>query len=268
MTRQSNSTLNAGTPISDPVQNRIHAFFIFTRAGTCTYWKNFTEKYQIKENLISSFFSALMSFSTEVMGKKIKTIEMGDVKFVIINIKSYFYGFLCHPIENMIFLETLTDRLHKKFTYYIATHNINTDYEQIEEARFAPVIAELFDHRLSTYAEVQKETEIYAYLNDLLKNDEIEGIILLTDRGKIVFNSFNRIKLKALLKEVEFRVKICNNSILKMFYTSKEGELIFSEYVGDSYFIILVFDLTVKYGIAEFHLRKTVNSINQLLELS
>lgn len=268
MDRQSRSAINDNEAIIDNFQNRIHAIFIFNRAGTCTYWKNFTNHYNMKENLISSFFSALISFGKEVMGKKIKTIEMGDVKFVIINKTTYFYGYLCPPFENNIYLEHLTEKIHKKFTFFVETHQINTDHEQIDEARFSPLITDLVDHHLSSNIELQREEKIHQYLEKMKLNEEIDGIILLTDKGKIIFNSFNRSRVKSLLKEVEFRVKICNNSILKMFYTSKHGELIFSEYVGNSYFIILVFDLAVKYGIAEFHLRKTINKINQLIEIS
>jgi hypothetical protein len=70
--------------------------------------------------------------------------------------------------------------------------------------------------------------------------------------------------LTFFLKELEFRVKICNNSILKMFYTSKNGELIFSEYLFDLYIIILIFDSKIRFGIAEFYLQKLVKKIEDV----
>jgi len=81
----------------------------------------------------------------------------------------------------------------------------------------------------------------------------------------VLYSSVKNSSFKNLLKEVDFRVKICNNSILKLFYTSKDNELIFSEYIADLYFIILIFDLDIKFGVAEFYLQKLVNYIKQIL---
>ena len=69
------------------------------------------------------------------------------------------------------------------------------------------------------------------------------------------------IELKKFLKQVDFRVKICNNSILKLFYTSRDNELILSEYINDLYFIILIFHAKTKFGVAEFYLQKIVSKI-------
>ena len=64
--------------------------------------------------------------------------------------------------------------------------------------------------------------------------------------------------MENLLKEIDFRVKIWNNSILKLFYTSKRNELIFSDYIEDLYFIILIFNINTKIGVAEYYLKKIV----------
>ena len=96
-------------------------------------------------------------------------------------------------------------------------------------------------------------------------NNDINGVILLTNRGKVIFSSINDIILKRFLKEVDFRVKISNNSILKLFYTSKNNELIFSENIRDIYIIILIFDAKIRYGMAEFYLQKVVKMITDIL---
>ena len=95
--------------------------------------------------------------------------------------------------------------------------------------------------------------------------DEINGTILLTNRGKVIYSSYNKLDLKNFLKEVEFRVKIYNNSILKLFYTLKDNRFIFSEYVQNQYFIILAFDSYVKFGMAEHYLTRIVNSVKKIL---
>ena len=84
----------------------------------------------------------------------------------------------------------------------------------------------------------------------------------------MIYSTLKGTKLRKFLKEVEFRVKICNNSIIKLFYTSKDNELIFSEYIQDKYFVILIFDSNIKFGMAEFYLQKVVKNVLLLLKKS
>jgi len=71
--------------------------------------------------------------------------------------------------------------------------------------------------------------------------------------------------IRRFLKEVDFRVKIFNNSILKLFYTSKNNELIFSENIRDIYIIILIFDTKIRFGMADLYLQKVVKMITDIL---
>ncbi|MFX1592759.1 MAG: hypothetical protein ACFFCL_08715, partial [Promethearchaeota archaeon] len=103
------------------------------------------------------------------------------------------------------------------------------------------------------------------YMKELILIDEIDGVILLTDRGRVIYSSYHKLELKNFLKEVDFRVKIYNNSILKLFYTLKDKRFIFSEYVQNKYFIILVFNSHVKFGVAEHLLTRIVDSVKNML---
>ena len=82
----------------------IHNLFIFNKSGICFYGKSFTDFYNMEKNLISPFLTALMSFSKEMIGKKFKTIDMGDIKLAIFEKKDIYYGILCDTIENVILL--------------------------------------------------------------------------------------------------------------------------------------------------------------------
>ncbi|MFX1312811.1 MAG: hypothetical protein ACFFHD_09385, partial [Promethearchaeota archaeon] len=79
----------------------IHNIYIFNKAGICFYSKNFTDHFKIEKNLLSPFITALMSFSEEMIGKRIKTIEMNDLKLVIFEKNSIFYSVLSDSIENL-----------------------------------------------------------------------------------------------------------------------------------------------------------------------
>ena len=81
----------------------------------------------------------------------------------------------------------------------------------------------------------------------------------------VIYSSFNKIDVKKFLREVEFRVKIYNNSILKLFYTLSDKKFIFSEYILNTYFLILVFNPDVKFGLADHYLTKMVEKIKNTL---
>ena len=249
-------------------QNNIHNLFIFNRAGICLYERKFTNIYEIKEKqLISSFFSALMSFSKQILGKVIKIIEMEGIKFVVIEMNQLYYGVLCDSIENLILLEDIIQKINAQFIKYVNENKVDLNleyvYDDILDANIDKIVTDVFNNEFT----LNKEKEIINFLDNIASSDEIKGIILLTNKGKLIYSTFNKINLRHFLTEVDFRVKITNNSILKLFYTSKNNELIFSDYIDDSYFIILVFGIDTKFGVAEYLLAKTTNFIKKIINM-
>jgi hypothetical protein len=243
----------------------IHNLFIYNRSGICFYGKNFTDYFKVEKNLISPFITALMSFSKEMIGKKFKTIEMIDVKFFIFEKGPIIYNFLCDTVENESFLEEIIAKIHKRLTIYMRKNKINIDKRIIYDSEFIEIIENIVDDAFSNEFNLKSEEQIIEYIKDINLIDEIDGVILLTDRGKVIYSSYNKIDLKYFLKEVEFRVNIYNNSILKLFYTLKDKRFIFSEYIQNKYFIILVFDSHVKFGVAENYLTRIVKSIKKMI---
>lgn len=243
----------------------IHNLFIFNKSGICFYGKSFTDYYNMEKNLISPFLTALMSFSKEMIGKKFKTIDMGDIKLAIFEKREIYYGILCDTIENIILLDEIISKINIKLLDYVNKNKINITNEIVYDSKLNRTIDDIIDDTFSKEYDLEKEEKIIEFLKDLNSKDEIDGTILLTDRGKLLYTSLNKVDIRNFLKEVDFRVKICNNSILKMFYTFKNKKFIFSEYVNECYFVILVFDLKIKFGMAEFILRKVVKNIKAFL---
>ncbi|MFX1328901.1 MAG: hypothetical protein ACFE91_12305 [Promethearchaeota archaeon] len=243
----------------------IHNIFIYNKAGICFYGKSFTDYFKAEKNLVSPFITALMSFSKEMIGRKFKTIEMGEVKFVIFEKDRLNYNILCDTIENEMFLEEIISKINKRLMTYIIKKGINIDDKIVYDGEFNDIIENIIDDVLSSEFNLDIEAKIIEYVRNMKIIKEVDGIILLTDKGKIIYSSYNKIDLKNFLKEVEFRVKIYNNSILKLFYTLKDKRFIFSEYVKNKYFIILVFDSYVKFGVAECYLSRIAESITKML---
>ena len=250
-----------------PEKLNIHNLFIFNKSGICIYGLNLTNLYPIEqEQLISSYFTALMSFTKELIGDKIKTVEMGGgIKLVVFEKKSLYYSILCSTIENLELLEAIIKKVNSKFIEYVNKNKIKTDLEYVYDEHLNYLIEDIIREPFSSEYDLKKEGMIAEFLKNFQLNNDINGVILLTNRGKVIFSSINDITLKRFLKEVDFRVKISNNSILKLFYTSKNNELIFSENIRDIYIIILIFDTKIRYGMAEFYLQKVVKMITDIL---
>ena len=248
-------------------KSSIHNLFIFNKSGICIYGLNLTNLYPLEqEQLISSYFTALMSFTKELIGNKIKVVEMGgNIKLLVFEKKNLYLSLLCDSNENNILLEDLILKIFKLFMEFVVKNQIKTDLEYISDIKLDYIIEDVINESFSSGFDLKKEELIVKRLKELNNNDEINGVILFSNRGKILYSSLDDTKLAHFLKEIEFRVKICNNTILKMFYTSKKGELIFSEYVNDLYIILLIFDSKVRFGIAEFYLQKIVKKIEAVL---
>ncbi|MHA1985688.1 MAG: hypothetical protein ACW98D_03520 [Promethearchaeota archaeon] len=242
----------------------IHNLFVFNKSGVCFYGRNFTDYINVEKNLISPFITALMTFAKEMIGKSFKIIEMEDVKIVIFEKNSLYYSVLCDTLENVTLLDDIISKINKKLTIYLIKNNVNIDAEIIYDSDLNDTIEEVIYDALKNEFSSKKEKNVIKSLKDIKSNDDIEGITLLTDRGKVIYSSFGKANLKTFLKEVEFRVKIYDNSILKLFYTLKD-KFVFSEYVLDTYFIMLVFNSKVKFGLAEHYLTQIVNKIRNIL---
>ena len=250
-----------------PENMNFHQILIFHKSGICIYKLDLSNFYLInEEQLISSYFTALMSFTKELVGTEIKTIEMSkNLKIAILMRRNFYYVILCDSIENMILISDLVSKLDAHFLQYIEENEVQTDIEFIKDSELDLSMEEIIKNQLSNEFDIIKEEKITNFLKDLKYDDQINGVIFLTDLGQVIYSSIDKMMLKKFLKEIEFRVKICNNSILKLFYTSKENELIYSEYILDKYFIILIFDSKIRFGIAEFCLQKIVKTIEKCL---
>ncbi|MBD3211328.1 MAG: hypothetical protein GF311_01880 [Candidatus Lokiarchaeota archaeon] len=244
---------------------KIHYFFIFNNAGMCLYARNYTNQYEMKDNLITAFCSALISFSLEMVGKQVKIIEMDQLKIIIIQRDDFFYGFLCDVHVNLLLLEDYVNKIDIRVRKFIKEKKINTNIQNVHHNTINKFIDNLVYNKDSFKENKSIEYSIIRYLNDFIHNNELEGLVLLNNRGKIVYSSLNSINLQNLLRELDFRIQICNNSILKLFYSSK-NELIYSEYINDQYFIVLIFDIKkTTLGMAEYHLKKVIKNINSIL---
>ncbi|MFX1393918.1 MAG: hypothetical protein ACFFAH_16810 [Promethearchaeota archaeon] len=208
-----------------------------------------------------------MSFTKELLQNKVKTIEMEKIKFVVFEKNTFYYCLLTDLAANMILIDDIVSNINNQFINYVDKNKVDTNMELIYDKNFDAKIEDIIRNKSSTEFDLLKEEKIIHYLNKFSLNTEIKGIILLTNQGEVIYSTLKKIDLRNFLKEVDFRVKISNNSILKLFYTSKNNELIFSDYIEDLYLVILIFNVNTKFGVAGYYLQKIVNFIEKMVRL-
>jgi hypothetical protein len=246
----------------------IHYFFVSNLGGVCLYARNYSNIIEIDEQLISAFCCALISFSNEIVGKRIKKIDMDpQLQIFIIQRYNLFYGFLTDNIDSMI-LEDYIDSIDNRIRKYINTHKIDINIDGIKSESINTYIDEILNenkNKKKSKCEKNTEASIKEILKKFLFRNDVEGLILFDNKGRIVYCSLTYEKLNYILKNVDFRVKIINKAILKLFYTTKR-ELIFSKFIDENYFVVLIFDISTPFGIAEYLFDRIIKKVRNINE--
>jgi hypothetical protein len=204
----------------------------------------------------------------EMIGNQIKKIDFFPVEIVIIRRNDLYYGMLIDYKQNMILLEDFIDLIDNRLRNYINNNKVNIEVENIQDEAINNYIDRLImdsDRRLNK----EKESSIIHLLKSTTRKAEIEGIVLFSNRGKIIYSSLALNNLKTLLDKLDFRIKVTSdsnsNSIVNLFYSTKK-ELIFSTPINQSYFVGVVFSIDTPLGIAEYKLKTIVKEILKILE--
>ena len=85
----------------------IHSLFILKNTGVCIYSRNITSDFDnIDPNLITPFFSALFSFSANVISKQTPEIlEMGGFRIAFKVKGEFIYAILADSTASLLFIQ-------------------------------------------------------------------------------------------------------------------------------------------------------------------
>ncbi len=114
---------------------KIHSLFILKKTGVCIYNRNFTNDFEnIEVNLITPFFSAIFSFSENVISKKTPEIlEMSELRFVFTVREDFIFSILSDSSASIIFVSSRLSRIADEFFELFPDTTKVKDYQQIEE---------------------------------------------------------------------------------------------------------------------------------------
>ena len=249
---------------------RIHSLFILSKAGQCLYSRNFSEDFKsIEPNLITPFFSAIFSFSENVISKKTpEVLEMGGFRFVFQIKQKFIYTILSDSSVSLLFIKSRLKTITKVFENHIEENGIE-DHEIIQ----SKVFDEKIDGIITGDEEITNSRVLYKKIIDLIKNlvyeNEILGAALFAINGKVIYSSLPQDILLSSIKELEIRYMVANE-FDATFYSLENDQKVFSKRIRipwklEPLLIVVLFDAGVPTGMAEVNLDKIVKNIENII---
>ena len=248
----------------------IHSLFILQRSGACLYSQNFTDKFKnIEANLITPFFSAIFSFSENVIMKQTPEIlEMGGFRFVFKVEGDYIFAILSDSSANLLFMKSRLIGIIEAFEDFKQDNEVE-DYEEIQNNMFDLQIHSI----IAGSEEIIESQPLYSKIIEMMKNlifeNEILGSAVFTVSGNVIYSSLPQEILLSSLKEFEIRHTVATE-YSTTFYSLENNQKIFSRVINipwklDPLLVVVYFDSTVSLGMAEVNLEKISRTIQNII---
>lgn len=251
---------------------KIHSLFILKKTGICIFHKNFTKDFDnIEVNLITPFFSAIFSFSENVISRKTpEVLEMRELRFVFKVQNDLIFSLLSDSTASILFVSTRLEKIAEVFIAEYPDISKIKDYQQIENQK----LDELIDSIIKGEDEIHMSKTFYQkainLFEELLYNDEVVGVALLTTKGNVIYTSLPHEILVKSLKELEIRYMVDDLYFPEMYYGLENGQKVFSKIIDipwklDPLLFVALYDNNVQLGLAEINLRKVANKLTNII---
>jgi len=251
---------------------KIHSLFILKTSGVCLYSRNFTNELEnLQANLITPFFSALFSFSKNVISRKIEELEMADLRFVFKVFRDEFiFVLLADSSVSLLFLKSRIERITKVFIELYNELGIMKDYKEIENEEFDDQIDSIITGEEDIFKSHDFYLKVIEYFRDLIFQNEIVGAALVSTRGNIIYSSLPSDILLGSLRELEIRFISGVTYLPQLFYSLENGQKVVSGMISHeeqevTFLAVLLFESSVPFGMAEVFLYKAIKNIKNLL---
>ncbi|MFX1357843.1 MAG: hypothetical protein ACFFA8_11260 [Promethearchaeota archaeon] len=248
----------------------IHSLFILQKTGVCIYSRNFTKNFDnIEANLITPFFSAIFSFSENVISKQTpEVLEMGGFRFVFKTYNSYIFTILSDSSTSLLFVNSRLERLTEIFNEFLDENEID-ECEQIQNRQFDKIIDSVITGEEDIVLSQPLYRKIIDLINNLVFENEILGAALMNINGKVIYSSLPHEILLSSLKELEIRYTV-SREFSTTFYSLENEQKVFSKIVKipwklDPLLFVVLFDSTVPFGMAEINLDKFSKKIENII---
>jgi len=248
----------------------IHSLFILQKTGVCIYSRNFTKDFEtVVPQLITPFFSAIFSFSENVISKKTPEIlEMGEFRITFRVHDDYIFALLSDSSVSLLFISTRLDKILSLFDTFRRNNEIG-DYEEFENIEFDIKIDYIITGEEELISSEPLYRKIIDFITDQVLEDEILGAAILTINGKVIFSSLPNDILISSVRELEIRYKV-REEFDTTFYSLDNGQKVFSKMIKipwklEPILIIVLFHSSVPLGMADINLEKMAKTIENII---
>ncbi len=251
---------------------KIHSLFILKKTGICIYNRNFTKDFEnLEVNLITPFFSAIFSFSENVILKKTPEIlEMGELRFVFKIQEDLIFTILSDSSASLIFVNSRLSRIIDEFLDLFPDLSQIKDYLQVEEPKFDELVDLIITGEEEIYLSKVFFQKVIDVFKELMYEDEIIGAALLSTKGNVIYTSLPHEILVNSLKELEIRYRVGALTLPEMYSRLENGQKIVSRIIDipwklDPLLIVVLYESTVPLGMAEVNLNKIATKIINII---
>lgn len=251
---------------------KIHSLFILKKTGVCIYNRNFTNDFEnIEVNLITPFFSAIFSFSENVISKKTPEIlEMSELRFVFTVRDDFIFTILSDSSASIIFVSSRLSRIADEFFELFPDTTKVKDYQQIEEPKFDELVDTIITGEEEIYMSKVFYKKVIDVFKDLMYESEIIGAALLSTKGNVIYTSLPNEVLVNSLKELEIRFMVGAVTLPEIYSRLENGQKIVSKIIDipwklDPLLIVILFSKEVPLGMAEVNLNRIADKVINII---
>ncbi len=250
----------------------IHSLFILKKTGVCIYSRNFTNDFEnLEVNLITPFFSAIFSFSENVISRKTPEIlEMSELRFVFKVHQDLIFSLLSDSTASLLFVTTRLERIADVFLQEYPDTSEIKDYQELEDLKLDKMVDSIIRGEDEIFMSQSFYQKVIGVFEELLYENELLGAALLTTKGNTIYTSLPNEILVNALKELEIRYMIGALDLPEMYYGLKTGQKVFSKVIDipwklDPLLVVVLYDSTVPLGMADMNLQKLANKITNII---
>jgi len=251
---------------------KIHSLFILKKTGICIYSRNFTNEFDnLEVNLITPFFSAIFSFSENVIMKKTPEIlEMSELRFVFKIQEDLIFSILSDSSASLIFVNSRLSRIADEFLDLFPDSTQIKDYQQIEEPKFDEMVDSIITGEEEIHLSKVFFQKVIDIFKELMYENEIVGAALLSTKGNVIYTSLPNEILVNSLKELEIRYMVGALTLPEMYSRLENGQKVVSKIIDipwklDPLFIVILYESSVPLGMAEVNLDKIADRIINII---
>ena len=251
---------------------KIHSLFILKKTGVCIYNRNFTNDFEnIEVNLITPFFSAIFSFSENVISKKTPEIlEMSELRFVFTVREDFIFSILSDSSASLIFVSSRLSRIADEFFELFPDTSKVKDYQQIEEPKYDELVDSIITGEEEIYMSKTFYKKVIDVFKELIHENEIIGAALLSTKGNVIYTSLPNEILVNSLKELEIRFMVGAVTLPEVYSRLENGQKLVSKIIDipwklDPLLIVVLYESTVPLGMAEVNLDRIANKIINII---